>query len=71
MRKKKKHEPKLSQLFTHSSSFISDPNLQFVEAPALVPPEVQIDPAQLREYELQIKQAQDTPLPDEGDDDDL
>jgi len=45
--------------------------LQFVEAPALRPPEVQIDPQQLREYEEQIKQAQDTPLPDEGDDDDL
>jgi len=48
-----------------------DPNVQFVEPPALKPPEVLIDPNQLREYEAQIKQAQDTPLPDEGEDDDL
>ena len=48
-----------------------DANLQFVESPALKPPEVSIDPNQLREYEEQIKQAQDTPLPDEGEDDDL
>eukprot|EP01118_Nematostelium_gracile_P010223 TRINITY_DN3503_c0_g1_i1.p1 TRINITY_DN3503_c0_g1~~TRINITY_DN3503_c0_g1_i1.p1 ORF type:complete len:129 (-),score=45.54 TRINITY_DN3503_c0_g1_i1:176-562(-) len=42
-----------------------DANLTFVEAPALRPPEVQVDEAQMREYEQALAAAQETALPDE------
>jgi len=47
---------------------VGDPNLIFVEAPALKPPEVPIDENQMREYEQALAAAQETPLPDEDDD---
>ena len=43
--------------------------LAFVEAPALKPPEVQIDRARQAEYEKQLALAQSVPLPPDEDDD--
>ena len=48
---------------------IGNPNLEFVAAPALAPPEVQIDPQTLQQYENDLKLAADQPLPAEEDDD--
>jgi len=44
------------------------PNLVFVESPALKPPEVVLDVEAIKKYEEQLQIAQDTPLPDEEDD---
>ncbi|KAI8916614.1 hypothetical protein PhCBS80983_g02466 [Powellomyces hirtus] len=48
---------------------IGNPNLEFVAAPALAPPEVQIDAAQLAAYETELRDAANQPLPAEEDDD--
>lgn len=42
---------------------------KFDDAPALAPPEVQIDPAQQAMYEQQLEQAKSIPLPPDDDDD--
>ncbi|XP_022961762.1 GTP-binding nuclear protein Ran-3-like [Cucurbita pepo subsp. pepo] len=42
--------------------------LQFVESPALAPPEVQIDMAVQAQHEAELAQAAAQPLPDEDDD---
>jgi len=47
---------------------VGDPNLTFVEAPALKPPEVPIDMAQMQAYEQALSEAQNTALPDEDED---
>merc|ERR1712178_264585 len=47
---------------------VGDPNLVFVESPALKPPEVQIDSAAVALYEAELAQAQNVPLPDEDED---
>lgn len=47
----------------------SDPNLHFVEQVALAPPEVQIDLQQQQEYEKQLQEAANMPLPDADDED--
>ena len=44
-----------------------DPNLQFVESPALAPPEVTINPAEQAQYEAELANAAAQPLPDEDD----
>jgi GTP-binding nuclear protein Ran len=44
-----------------------DPNLVFVEAPALAPAEIQIDEEYKRQMEEELQQAQAVPLPDEDD----
>lgn len=48
-----------------------DNALQFVEAPALHPPEAHIDEATKQQYEAEIAAAAAQPLPDDDDDDDL
>ncbi|KAJ3158968.1 GTP-binding nuclear protein gsp1/Ran [Geranomyces michiganensis] len=48
---------------------IANSNLEFVAAPALAPPEVQIDQAQLAAYENELALAAQQPLPAEEDDD--
>jgi len=48
---------------------VMDPALQFVEQPALMPPEVEVDQKKLAEYDLQLKEAMGTELPDEEEDD--
>ncbi|KAI8928554.1 ras family-domain-containing protein [Entophlyctis helioformis] len=50
---------------------VGNPNLDFVSAPALVPPEVEIDPATLLEYERELRSAAEQPLPTNEEDDDL
>jgi GTP-binding nuclear protein Ran len=47
---------------------VGDANLIFKEAPAMKPPEIQIDPELIKQYEADLAQAQETPLPDEDDD---
>jgi GTP-binding nuclear protein Ran len=47
---------------------VGDPQLMFVEAPALAPPEVQVDMAQIKQYEQELEMASAVPLPDEDDD---
>lgn len=44
---------------------IGNPNLEFVGAPALAPPEIVIDPEQLKEYEQELRNAAEMPLPAE------
>jgi GTP-binding nuclear protein Ran len=36
---------------------VGDPNLEFVAAPALAPPEVQMDPQMIAAYEDELKKA--------------
>jgi GTP-binding nuclear protein Ran len=45
-----------------------DNNLQFVEAPALRPPEAQIDMADIARYEQELLEAVNAPLPDDDED---
>ncbi|CAM9191264.1 unnamed protein product [Choristocarpus tenellus] len=51
-----------------AKKLVGDPNLLFVEQPALQPPEFQIDQADQRRFELELEQAAAVPLPDEDDD---
>ena len=46
-----------------------DSNLEFTEMPALLPPEVVMDPNMQQMYEAELKQAQETALPNDEDDD--
>lgn len=48
---------------------VGDPNLEFVEMPALEPPEVQMDPQMAAMYEKELQAAQATALPEEEDSD--
>ncbi|KAJ2183133.1 GTP-binding nuclear protein gsp1/Ran [Coemansia sp. RSA 551] len=43
-------------------------DLEFVEAPALQPPEVQVDAALMTEYNREMEEAAAMPLPEEDDD---
>lgn len=47
---------------------VGDANLEFVEMPALVPPEVQLDQGLMAKYEEELKQAQETALPEDEED---
>eukprot|EP00941_MAST-03F_sp_MAST-3F-sp1_P003776 g3776.t1 len=47
---------------------VSAADLVFVEAPALAPPEVQVDMNRQAQYEAELKAASAIPLPDEDDD---
>ena len=47
---------------------IGDPNLEFVAMPALLPPEVQMDPQWQQKVEQDYKEAQDTALPEDDED---
>ena len=47
---------------------IGNPNLDFVAAPALAPPEVQVDPALMQQYTNEMEEAAAQPLPEEDDD---
>ncbi|CAB3988295.1 Beta-glucuronidase [Paramuricea clavata] len=48
---------------------MGDPNVEFTEMPALLPPEVVMDPNMQQMYEAELKQAQEAALPDDEDDD--
>ena len=62
----KPHAPPL--VLTPLSLPRSDPNLVFVESPALKPPEVVIDQSTVAQYEAELASAQNVPLPDEDED---
>ena len=47
-----------------------DLNLDFVEMPALEPPEVTMDPSLVEKYEQELMIAAQTALPEEGEDED-
>merc|ERR1711962_1097961 len=47
---------------------VGDVNLEFVASPALMPPEVQMDANLARQYEEDLKHAQETALPEDDDD---
>ncbi|QSL64991.1 hypothetical protein MERGE_002295 [Pneumocystis wakefieldiae] len=44
-----------------------NPTLEFVASPALAPPEVQISPEMITQYQTELLEAQSIPLPDEDD----
>lgn len=46
---------------------VGDPNLEFVAMPALLPPEVQMDPTMAAQYEKELNDAKDAVLPDEDE----
>lgn len=46
---------------------IGNQGLNWVDAPALAPPEVQIDEAQMKQLEKEMEEAKAIPLPDEDD----
>lgn len=48
---------------------VGNPSLEFAAAPALAPPEVQVDAKLMAQYEQELAQAQAAPLPDEDDGD--
>ena len=47
---------------------IGDPNLEFVAMPALLPPEVQMDPQWQKKQEEKYIATQDTALPEDNED---
>jgi len=47
---------------------VGNPNLEFVAPPALRPPEVEVDPALMAQYNAELEQAAAQPLPEEDDD---
>lgn len=50
---------------------VGESTLELVEAPALEPPEIAMDPTLAQKYEDELKKAAETALPDDQDDDDL
>jgi GTP-binding nuclear protein Ran len=46
---------------------VGNQTLEFVAAPALAPPEVQVDQAVLDQYRKEMDDAANMPLPDEDD----
>ncbi|KAG9617567.1 ras-domain-containing protein, partial [Aureobasidium melanogenum] len=46
---------------------VGNQTLDFVAAPALAPPEVQVDEAVLKQYQQEMEAASNMPLPDEDD----
>jgi GTP-binding nuclear protein Ran len=45
-----------------------NPNLEFVAAPALAPPEVTIDPVLIAQHQKELEDAANQPLPEEDED---
>ena len=48
---------------------VGNPTLEFAAAPALAPPEVQVDQALMAQYDAELQRAAAAPLPDEDDGD--
>jgi GTP-binding nuclear protein Ran len=46
---------------------VGNPQLDFVAAPALAPPEVQVNQQLMDQYEKEMNEAKEMPLPDEDD----
>merc|ERR1712147_45660 len=52
-----------------AKKLVGDPHLTFVDTVALLPAEVEINPETMRQYEREMQQAAQMPLPDDDDDD--
>ncbi|KAL0327597.1 UNVERIFIED_CONTAM: GTP-binding nuclear protein Ran-A1 [Sesamum angustifolium] len=64
----KNRQVKAKQPFLYlARKLAGDPNLHFVESPALAPPEVQIDLAAQQQHEAELAAAASQPLPDDDD----
>lgn len=50
---------------------VGDSNLEFVEMPALQPPEVHMDPELIRKYQAELEGVSQIELPEGDDDEDL
>ena len=60
---------KISELDSRINLIVNNQNLTFIEAPALAPPEVQVDLALVQQYEKELLAAQNALcIPDEDDD---
>jgi len=46
---------------------VGDPNLFLVEAPALKPADIMMDPEHMKQLEQELVDAQNAPLPDDED----
>lgn len=53
--------------FLSTSEMYSNNTLEFVAAPALAPPEVEVDANLIAQYNRELEQAAAAPLPDEDD----
>jgi len=47
---------------------VGNTNLEFVAAPALAPPEVEVNPELMEQYKRELEEAANVPLPEEEDD---
>jgi len=56
-------------LCVQAKKLVGDPNLFFVESPALAPPDVAIDEAMMKQYTQQLEEASQIALPDEDESD--
>ena len=45
-----------------------DPDLEFVQMPAVLPPETEVDPETIKVYEDEIERAATLPLPEDDED---
>ena len=52
-----------------AKKLVGDNDLRFVEAPAIRPPEVEVDMNDQAAYQQQLNEAAECPIPDDGDDD--
>lgn len=58
--------------FLHLSRVLfDDPTLEFIEFPALHPPEIVIDSETIQRLETEAKQAREQSLPEQDQDDDV
>jgi len=51
-----------------AKKLVGDSNLDFIESPALEPPEVKLDMRQMEEYSKELEQAKQIPVPEDDDD---
>ena len=54
-----------------AQKLVGDPNLKFIDMPALQPAEVFMDPELVKQYEEVLEKAAQTPLPEDVDNKDL
>ena len=63
-----RHKIANCHLVCFTRKLIGDPNLEFVATPALQPPEIIMDPQWQAKIEQDIKEAQETALPEDDED---
>ena len=50
---------------------VGNNTLEFIIAPDVLPPEVQVDSARMQQYNLEFEKAAANPLPEDNENDDL